>query len=134
LSNREKPLPVPDPETEVFWDGLKQGKLLLQRCGDCGKYRYYPRMVCPHCLSGNTEWVESEGMGIVYSFTIVHKAPPAFQGDTPYVVALIELKEGVRMLSNLVTDEPDKVRIGMPVKVIFEKTASDIVLPKFIAA
>lgn len=134
MSNREKPLPVPDPETEVFWDGLKQGKLLLQRCGDCGKYRYYPRMVCPHCLSGNTEWVESEGMGIVYSFTIVHKAPPAFQGDTPYVVALIELKEGVRMLSNLVTDEPDKVRIGMPVKVIFEKTASDIVLPKFIAA
>lgn len=90
-------------------------------------------MVCPHCLSENVNWVESAGEGSIYSFTTVYKASPAFQEDIPYIVALIELKEGVRMLSNLVTDEPDNVYIGMPVKVIFEKTDSDIVLPKFVA-
>lgn len=131
MSQVKKPLPVPDSETRVYWEGLKNEKLLLQKCRNCGNYRFYPRLVCPECMSDSYDWVDTKGEGKVYSYTIVHRAGGAFKEDVPYVVAIVELNEGVRMMSNIIGIEPDKVTIGLPVRVSFDKVNDDITLPKF---
>lgn len=128
----KRPLPVPDAETAPFWAGTAAGKLLFQRCGGCGLHRFYPRIVCPSCMSDAVEWVEASGRGRVYSYTVVHRAAPAFRDEVPYVVAIVELEEGVRMMSRLLVDPPEAARIDLPVKVTFEKASDEIVLPKFV--
>ena len=127
-----KPLPEIRPETEEFWKATKKHILLIQRCKDCEKLIYYPRVACPRCLSSNIQWIKSSGRGIVYSYTIIHRAgDKAFDKDIPYAYAIIELDEGVRMISNLINTAHNKITIGMKVKVIFEDVSSDISLPKF---
>lgn len=133
-STPKKPLPVADPVTAPFWESVKAHAMQIQRCDDCGNYIFYPRGLCPHCFSSNLAWQPVAGTGQVHAFTIVHRHPhPAFAAEIPYVVALIELDEGVRMMSNLVGVEPDPehVRVGMPVEVVYEDVTDEVTLPKF---
>lgn len=130
----DKPLPVPDPVTQPYWDGLKAGELRIQRCRSCEKAVFYPRALCPHCGSRELEWFTCSGRGTLHAFTIAHRGTPAaFKGSTPYVVAMVELEEGARVMTNLVDVEPtpEVVKIGMPVQVVFEKASDTITLAKF---
>ena len=128
----EQPLPTPDPVTKPFWDSLKAHRIRLQHCDACDKFVYYPRAVCPTCLSNELVWMEVSGRGVIHAFTIPHRHPnPAFQ--VPYVVVLVELEEGVRMLSNLMDVQPaaDQVPIGAPVEIVYDDVNESITLPRF---
>ena len=128
----EKPGPRPDRDSEFYWEAARRHTLMLQQCDECGRFRFYPRAVCPFCLSDKLQWKEVNGRGVVYSFTIIYRPPsPAFRDDVPYVLALIDLPEGVRMMSNIIGCSPDDVYIGMPVVVTFEDVSDEITLPKF---
>jgi uncharacterized OB-fold protein len=116
-STWERPLPLPDGVSSEFWSAAAQGRLLIQHCPACGHRQFYPRGVCVVC--GTTpEWEEASGRGVVHTFTVIRQnyARP-FRDMLPYVVAIIELEEGVRMMGNVLDCEPDDVRIGMPVQV-----------------
>lgn len=127
----QKPLPSIDPETEVFWRAAKEHRLIIQRCQKDGIYIFYPRAVCPYCMSDQITWVTASGKGKVYSFTVVHQHPnPAFQAEAPYIVALIELDEGVRMMST-VEGSPENMEVGMDVEVVFDDVTQELSLPRF---
>lgn len=128
----EKPLPLIDHDTRYFWEQCKQNKLMIQQCKDCKRHIFYPRNICPHCMSDEIEWVESSGKGKVYSYTVAHRAGgPGFQDDVPYIIALIELDEGVRMMSTIVNCERSELACDMPVEVVFEVITDDVTYPKF---
>jgi uncharacterized OB-fold protein len=128
----KKPLPRVDEETRGYWEALARHELYVQRCRDCGTTRFYPRAVCPKCLSSATEWLRASGRGTVYTFTVTHQSQaPGFREELPYVLAYVELAEGPRLMTNIVGCAPDAVRIGMPVEVVFEDVTPEITLPKF---
>ncbi len=128
----QKHLPIIDGDSQGFWEGCREGELRLQRCLECETFRYAPKRLCPFCLSGNFEWRPVSGQGEVYTFTVEHHAyHPAWAEDVPYVIAVIQLKEGPRMTSRVVGCEPADVRIGLPVQVSFEKATDEITLPLF---
>lgn len=125
------PLPHPTALSKPHWDGCREGKLLVQQCQDCEGYTFIPQVRCSHCQSDKLVWVQSTGRGIVYSYSIVHRAPrPEF--DAPYVVIIVAMEEGWHMLSNLRGCAPDAVSVDMPVKVQFTEMTSDITLPCFV--
>lgn len=131
MSSRLAPSMTAD--TEFFWDGAKQHRLLIQRCGGCGTLRHPPRPMCPSCRSFDWDSAEASGRGTVYSFVMPrHPALPWF--DDGFIVALVELEEGTRLVTNLVGVEPDAVSIGMPVVVRFEEFDGGLVLPMFTPA
>ena len=132
-SEYRKPLPEPTELSQPFWDGTKLGRLLIQRCGDCGHYWWTPQLACPICLTENWAWTDVSGRGAVYSFTIVHRAPDpvAFADDVPYVVAVVQLDEGPHMLTNVIGCPTEQVYVEMPVEVSFEKATEEITLYKF---
>ena len=120
------PAPIVNADSAPYWQGARDGKLLLQRCADCGALRFFPRYLCTACGSDHTEWTEVSGRGMVHSFTVVHRAAfSEFQAITPYVVALIDLEEGPRMMTNIVGEDAREVRIGDAVTVVFEARGSD---------
>ncbi len=133
----EKPLPDMRPEGDAFWAATKEHKLMLP-AGPDGTPFWYPRANAPGTLEP-IQWVESTGEGTVYTYSTHFIGPSkAYKGDPPHIVALIDLDEGVRMMSNLVRDEegypsldPDAVKIGMRVKVVFHDVTDEITLPKF---
>jgi uncharacterized OB-fold protein len=128
----KKPVPIVNPWARPFWEAARERRLIIQKCGDCGKHIFYPRIACPHCFSDDVEWVESSGKGTIYSYTVVvNNAPSAFVHDMPYVVAIVRLEEGVQMLSNIVGCDPEEVRCDMPVEVTFETLDDEFTLPKF---
>lgn len=128
----KKPLPRLTTVSETYWKGARNHKLLIQKCENCGKKIYYPRMVCPKCLSSDLGWVEASGRGKVYSYSVVNRPPSKeFSEDVPYILALVELAEGPKMITNIVGCEPEKVKIGMDVEVVFDDVTEDIALPKF---
>jgi uncharacterized protein len=131
----QRPLPTPmTPEAKPYWDGLKDEKLMLPKCGDCNKSFFYPRVACPHCHSRNIGWEQASGKGVLYSFEIAYRSlNPAFKIEPPYVLAMIELEEGPRIMSNLINIEADPavVKIGTPVEVVFEKQNDDVTIPLF---
>ena len=122
------PQPAINVETQPFWDGAGKGKLLLKRCGDCDKTHYYPRNICPHCFSANTEWFEASGRGRIYSFSVMRRAP------VPYVIAFVTLAEGPSMMSNIVDCDFDAVAIDQEVKLTFRQAEGGIALPVFTPA
>ncbi len=127
-----KPIPILDEVSKTFWQGCQRQELLLQKCRDCGRFQFYPRPICITCMSRNLEWVRSSGRGTVHSFTVVHQnVMPGFAQEVPYVFAIIELAEGVRLSTNIVGCAPADVYIGMPVVVVFEAISPEISLPKF---
>lgn len=119
-----------DEESKPYWDGLKEGKLFIQYCGGCHQSIFYPRSICPHCFSEEISWQESSGTGKIYSFTIVHQAFGPFKGDTPFVIGIIELEEGVRMMTRIIGDK-EEIAIDKRVSVVFSMVESDLVLPYF---
>ncbi|ASW89860.1 Zn-ribbon domain-containing OB-fold protein [Mycobacterium marseillense] len=127
--------PSISPDTEFFWSGLEDHKLLIQRCADCKTLRVPPRPMCGNCQSLNWDSIESTGCGTVYSFVMPQYPPLPFL-QYPYVVALIELDEGVRIVSNLCDIEPAAIDVGMPVEVFYEKfeaipSGDELVLHQF---
>src|SRR5262245_32295982 len=102
---RARPMPMATPETEHFWDGTAIGELRLQRCRTCDTTYFPPQPFCPACSSGDVEVVRSSGRGTLYSYVVTHRAAPGF--DAPYVLAVVELEEGPRLLTNLVGVAPD---------------------------
>jgi len=127
-----KPLPHIDEENRPWWEALKRHELYIQKCRDCGASRYYPRALCPECLSSSTEWIRCSGKGAIYTFTVTHQNQAAgFRDSLPYVMAYVELAEGVKMLTNVVDCAPEQVRIGMPVEVVYEDVTPEVTLAKF---
>lgn len=128
----QKPQPVIDPGTRPFWDAARAHRLTIPRCKDCGEYHFYPRELCPHCHSDALEWCDVSGGGEIYTFTVARKpAGPVFAADVPYVIAMIRLDEGPRMLTNIVTGDVERVAIGDRVSVRFEDVTPELTLPKF---
>ena len=117
-------------DTAFFWDGVKERRLLIQRCHQCGTLRHPPRPMCPECRSLEWEAIEASGRGTVFSF-VMPRHPPLPWFDGTYIVALVDLEEGTRLVTNLVGVEPDDVTIGMPVVVRFEEFDEGLVLPMF---
>ncbi len=128
-----KPLPGDCPESRPFWQAARRHELVFQSCADCGHKIHFPRCVCPGCLSENLQWSRASGIGSVYSYTIIHRqvAHPCFASEIPYVYAIIELEEGPRMVSNVINIDPEKVGIGMKVRVVFEDVSGKVSIPKF---
>jgi uncharacterized OB-fold protein len=127
-----KPLPRIDGESKGFWEACQRHELYVQKCRDCGAFRYYPRALCPSCLSSRTEWVLSSGRGTVYTYTVTYQNQASgFRDSLPYIMAYVQLDEGIRMLSNIVDCAPEQVKIGMRVRVIFDDVAPGATLPKF---
>jgi uncharacterized protein len=127
-----KPLPIIQPWSKPFWEGTRKRKLLIQKCKNCGKTIFYPKKYCPECRSPDIEWVESSGEGKVYSFSTLYLGVhPRFEENAPYTIGIIELREGVRLMSNIVNCKPQDIQCDMPVKVTFEDVTNEITLPKF---
>jgi uncharacterized OB-fold protein len=124
------PLPRPTAVSQPFWDACKRGELLFQRCERCGTANFLPTAACRACLSGELQWVHSDGRGTVYSWTVVHRPQtPAFA--VPYAVAIIDLDEGYQMMSNLIGLPPEDVAVGLRVRVDFREITTEITLPYF---
>jgi uncharacterized OB-fold protein len=130
-----KPLPVPNPETQPFWNACKNHEFRAQKCTRCGKFRWPPAGLCPHCRSWDSEWTKLPGTGTVYSYVAVHYVSvPAFADDVPYVIAHITMDGtdgNVIFLSNVIGMPWEEVNVGMPVEVVFEDVTDEITLPKF---
>jgi uncharacterized protein len=127
-----KPVPVPTPETQPFWDGCAEGELRIQRCADCTTAFFYPRPVCPACGSVNVEWFTASGQATLYSYLINHRPAPGFEDDGPYAIAVVQLAEGPRMMTSLtgVPNTPEDLVLDMPLRVTFERRG-DVWLPVF---
>ena len=124
-------LPIPDPISEPYWTATTRGILLIQHCSACDRFEFYPRPFCRQC-AGELTWREASGRGTVYSFTIVRQSrTPPFDQLVPYVVALVDLDEGPRMMTNVVDCAPDDVSIGQRVEVVFADDFEGIALPFF---
>lgn len=129
----EKPLPIIDPDTAPYWKASTEHRLLIKLCTECGKHHFYPRELCPHCHSDAVDWVEAKGTGCIYSFTIARRpAGPSFKPDAPYVVAIVDLDEGARMMTNIIGSPVDSIRIGQRVSVSYEDVNEEVSLPKFV--
>lgn len=131
------PVPVPQPESDRYWEGLRRSEIWMRRCEDCRKAYFYPRDICPNCGSARTQWFRASGRGTVYTFAVVHRAPhPGFGDRVPYVAAIVELEEGARIPTNLVgvDVDPHKIQIGALVTPVFEKLTDTVTLLKFTPA
>ncbi|GEM_PF-39841 len=132
MTQNQRAIPVMQPWTKEFWKGTRQGKLLVQHCSDCKANIFFPKKVCPECWSANLTWNESGGQGKVYTFTkMTDMVEPKFMGDLPYILAMVELKEGIRMTTRIVNCNPDDVAIGMNVEVVFDEVSPECSLPVF---
>ena len=125
-------LPSPDAEQQPYWDGARDGKLLIKRCATCGKAHFYPRPFCPHCWSDEVEWVEASGRATLYTWSVVHRNDlPPFPDWIPYVAAIAELEEGPRMMTNVVDCDFDRLEMGMALEAVFHPTSEDVTIVQF---
>ena len=126
----EKPVPEVSIDTAPYWDGLRERRLLLQRCGYCGAVRHYPRPMCDRCHSMRADWVEASRRGWLHSWTVVHHPfVPGFREELPYVLAMIDLEEGVRMQCALEDGPGAELAVGLPVEILFREMAEALTLP-----
>ena len=125
----KRPLPHPSELTQPFWDATKDHKLVMQRCSNCNDWVWLPQPVCRRCLTPTLEWTPTSGKGTIYTYVVMHRATaPTF--ESPYTIAVVELDEGARFLTNIVDIAPADVKIGMPVEVKFNDQG-DLSLPEF---
>lgn len=132
MAEAKRARPVPTPETQHFWDGTRAGELRLQKCDDCSKTYFPPRPFCPGCGSRKVSIFKASGKGTLYSYVINHR--PAAPGFTPpYAIAVVELAEGPRMMSNIVDcpQTPEALVLDMKLEATFEKLDDSITLPMF---
>lgn len=135
MNTAPRPAPVPTEATQPFWDAAAQGTLLFQRCGACARTQSIPRPFCRHCGQDAPRWERSAGLGRIYTFTVNHRAANAHMADKlPYVVAVVELDEGPRLMANIVDAAPADVRIGDRVQVRFLPLGEGLSLPQFAPA
>ena len=123
------PAPDENPETARFWRAAREGKLLCGHCRTCGDSHFYPRTLCPHCFSADTDWRPASGEGTIYSYSVMRRAEP------PYAIAYVTLAEGATMMTNIVDCDFDTLRIGQKVRLSFKSTTEDgAPLPMFTPA
>ncbi len=111
------PSPIVNSENQAFWQAAQAGKLILKLCHSCEEVHYYPRTICPHCGSKDTTWVNSDGLGEIYSFTVMRRGV-----EFPFAMAYVLLNEGISLLTHLTNCNFDAIRIGQKVKVVFQET------------
>jgi len=132
MSEHSKPLPRTTPDSQPFWDALRQRKLVLPHCAACGKPHLPPGPVCPFCFGDRLEWRPASGRGTVSTWTVVHKAWfPAFATDIPYNVVQVELEEGPRLTARVVGLSNERLKVGLPVAIDFDESREGITLPQF---
>jgi uncharacterized protein len=131
MTSDPRPTPSVDADSAPYWQGAAVGELRLPKCRKCHLFIFYPRSVCPTCMSRDLVWERATGEATVYSYAIVHKAPPGFTHDVPYAVALVDLAEDVRMMTRIVDCRTDQVHVGMQVRVVFHEYSGDLTLPCF---
>ncbi|MCB1740462.1 MAG: Zn-ribbon domain-containing OB-fold protein [Gammaproteobacteria bacterium] len=125
-----KPIPLPNPDTVAYWDGLREGRLMLQQCAQCGHIRHYPRPMCDECYSMESKWVQASGKGKVHSWTETHHPfHPGFKQELPYVLVTVELEEGVRLNAQLRGAGLADLALDKPVRIQFESAGPELVLP-----
>jgi uncharacterized OB-fold protein len=131
MASAKRPLPTPTPETAHFWEGTQSGELRLQRCDECSHVYFPPRPFCPECSSRSVSVFAASGRGRLHSYVINHRSHPAF--DAPYCIAIVELEEGPRMMSNVVgcPQTPEALILDMPLNVLFDEQSEEITLPLF---
>ncbi len=131
MAEPRRPLPRPTPETQHFWDGTRERELRLQRCDACDKVYFPPRPFCPGCASREVSVFKASGRAILYSYVINHRAAPGF--EPPYSIAVVELDEGPRMMTNIVgtPQTPEALQLDMRLEVVFEAFGDEITLPLF---
>lgn len=124
------PLPVPTPDTQPYWDGLKNNQINLPQCQDCNKFHHFPRAICPYCGSTNLAWETVTGAATLYSFSINHRPPRGWTSDEPPVIAIVELSEGVKLHTRMTNppDDPTSIKIGVPVEPVFDAVTADVTL------
>ena len=126
------PIPVPSIDNRVFWEACNRGELVIQHCPKCDALRHPPRPMCPGCRSKELGWKKVSGLGTVYSYTVTHQAiHPSLRGRVPWTVIMVDLDEGVRMISHIVDCPAEDVRIRMRVEVVFEEVEAGVTLPYF---
>lgn len=121
--------PVPNPENARYFEAAAEGKLLYKKCRSCGEPHFFPRALCPHCFSAETEWLQASGRGTVYTYSICRRV-----GPTPFAIAYVTLEEGVSMMTNIVDCDLDTIRCGQAVKVVFKPTDGGPPVPMFTPA
>lgn len=127
-----KPIPLTQPWSTAFWEGTKNGKLLIQHCKNCDSNIFYPRKFCPECWSENLDWIEATGKATIYSYSTAYDmVEPRFWEDLPYTLAYVDLDEGVRMATRIIGSPPEEIFIGKKVVVTFHKLNDDFYLPYF---
>ena len=127
-------LPTPTADTQAFWDGTKEHKLILPYCAACDAYEFYPRPFCSKCFSWDVEQRAVSGKGKLHTYVINYRGPAGFEDKAPYVIAVVELDEGPRMMTNIVMDEeptPENLSIDAPVEVVYVDVTEDVTLPHF---
>lgn len=117
--------PATNTENQPYWEAAQEQRLLIKQCQDCGRPHFYPRAICPHCFSDNTHWKDSQGLGEIYSFSVMRRVP------RPYAIAYVTLDEGVTMMSAIVDCDLDRLYIGQRVKAVFCPSDSTITVPAF---
>lgn len=138
-------LPAIDEDSAPFWEGCLRGELRVQTCAACGRRRMPPRPLCPSCRSFADRWETTSGTGTIWSFVIAHPPLlPAYAQQAPYNVVVVSLDDdpGIRLVGNLVTGpgrplgeiDPATIRIGEPVRVVFDRVADDVALPRWVRA
>lgn len=132
MADYRKPIPQPSAETRPYWEACKRHELQLPYCPSCAQFFFYPRFFCPRCFGSDVEWRQVSGKATLYTYAIQYR-PQAPGFEPPYVTAVVELEEGPRLMTNLVDIEPDpeQIRVGMPVEVVFEDVTDEITMPKF---
>lgn len=127
-----RPVPVTRGSGATYWKAAAEGRLVLPHCNLCDRTFWHPRPRCPHCGSSAVEWRSASGKGVIHTFTVVRQTTDShFRNCAPYVVAMIDLDEGVRMMSNVIDCDPASVTIGMRVRCTYERLNNDVAVPLF---
>ena len=124
-TQRVFPAPPENVEYEEFWTNVNEGKLLLPRSKDTDQLYWYPRKISPFTLSGNIEWVQASGKGVIYTFSVMRRAEPE------YVIAYVRLDEGITMMTNIVECDPDSLEVGQPVELLMQESENGQKIPVF---
>jgi uncharacterized OB-fold protein len=129
---RRTDLPTIEDDTRPFWAAAQGGRLLIRGCRGCGRTHHYPRPFCPHCWSDQVDWVEASGRATLYTWSVVFTNDlPPFSARLPYVAAVVDLEEGVRLMTNIVDCPAERLEIGMPLVVDYRPLTEDITAPVF---